>query len=506
MQHATEKILIREFANRIRTVVAQRPDDQEALRRARVATRFYHSFCSSCPTPQLLPLRHVPVFPVRTHSRGVNLPTEIWTQIIGNVSNWVDREGRMYRSEETKTLMSLARTCSLFQHITEDYIYRLLPFRGHSWEVWRFHFSISIEPRRANLVRSLFLWWGDEHQRLVDLVRACPNLGSLALRWVSGSRFSESSQRHEEGMKRLLQSCPQVRTFRFPGTSQPLHEDADLGIRAAQFYKELTELETDMNTGWATHALSHYDFSNLTTLSLGQPFPKYGIHDPYWIPPAVYANVPRLQKLVLSVGLIDFTSLKDACIGWGHTLQHICLDTRTQVYEDFGDLLPFLPALEEMVLLSSGVDPVTQTIIESITRSRRLTTSRLRTVVLGRLPKCHVLMPYPSWAPPIDSALQSMMDILHPTLETLYLACHRSVQRPCLDHLKKAKKLRQLRIYFEEDVKQEDIDELAECTELKNLRQEHQLLDGGEYSCLTGGEPFELQFREYGHGWGERTW
>ncbi|KAM0490513.1 hypothetical protein ACHAP8_011505 [Fusarium lateritium] len=507
MEHVTQKIVIEDFVNRVRTVAAQRPDDQEALRRARVAVRFYRSFCSSCPTPQLQPLRHVSVFPVQTHRRGVTLPTETCMQIIGYVSDWIEREGTMRRSEETKTLMSLARTCKLFQHIAEGHIYRLLPFRGRFSDVWRFHFSISVEPRRTTLVRSLYIWWGDEYRRLIDVVRTCPNLSSLALRWVPERAFQDLTpdylEKHAESMKELLQSCPQVRTFKFSGASQTHRGIAAPDMHVAQFYKELTELETVINYGWAMHALSHYDFSNITVLSLRHTVPNYRVHSSCMIPPGVYQSIPGLRKLVLEAELADFVFLRRACAAWGSSLQHFCLHTKSRICEDVVFLISYLPVLEELLILDDGF--VNRQMIEGITKHSCLKTSRLRTIVLGGLDRWSISRPYLWREEPVDQALQCMIDALHPTLETLYLGHHRPVQRPCLKHLKQATNLRRLRIHIEEDAKQEDIDELAECTKLQTLQSKKQLTCG-EYLYLVGGEPCELQSHGYERGWGENTW
>ncbi|PTD06898.1 hypothetical protein FCULG_00005497 [Fusarium culmorum] len=478
---------VKEFAERVRKVYLQRPNDEEAGRRAQVAAQYYHDFHHSCPTPPLQPLHPLETaIPVEEKDVVFSLPMEIYMNIIGCAGDQIGVG---------------TRTCKLFQYIAEEHIYRLLPFRGLADKVWQFQFSITIEPRRASLVRSLYIRWDEENencQRLIDIVRACPNVHSLALKWMSPRRVRGYRRRNlrddgSSSMRELFRSCPKVKTFRFSGFPPDSYSIPD--IHEASFYSHITELETDVDSIWGHTALTRYDFSNVTTLHLGQGFPEFiAFSMPARIPRPVYQNITGLRNLEISIRRVDFISLKDACIAWGPTLQRLCL--RIPDYDDdyrFGELIRHFPFLEEFLVLSKK--RLKRKLINSITTSSWLTTPRLRTVVLGDTSPHFITELSNVLGKPIEKALEALIDTLHPTLETLYMGYHTPVQTSLLQHLKKAKNLRRLRLYLEEDAKQEDIDGLSECTKLDTFR----VVRGNRtYPSLIAGELIEVQRWEGG--------
>jgi hypothetical protein len=496
--HSDTKLLVRKLANGARLVAVKKPGDEEAQRRAQVAVHLYHDLFSPCPTPRLLEVRPAEMVRQPTRRRAAySLPTEIYIEIIRHVAECHERGNT--------TLQSLACTCILFQEIAEEHMYRLPSSKrcfGLGPEVFIFYFSIMIDPRRAKRVQSLSVMWDykyDDHQQLVDIVRACPNLRTLTLRWKSGfaSRALNTKRlkKHTKDMNALLASCPAVTTFKFFESLWARRPLTFPGLQPAQFFEQLTELE--MDTAFECPVLLSYDFSNLRSLTVRQRV--YDMN--YKIPPQIYGNFPRLQNLDLSTMTINFTSLKNACIAWGPTLRHLrfCVDNG-QTANAVGELLYFLPALEGLWVLSRS--STTRKVIEDITKNSCLNSLRLRTICLKSFISETMRGFSLAKLEPIDQALEDMINILHPTLETLYLEYHRPLKSRFLGHLKKAKNLRRFRFNLQKYVEEGDLIDLVEGRpKLEIIRPCKRDNRATDYPCIISGEVIPMTY--WGRGWGE---
>ncbi|KAF4446986.1 hypothetical protein F53441_9457 [Fusarium austroafricanum] len=362
------------LTNNLRTIALQRPNDPEAQRRAQAAVDLYEQAAQSNPFPQITQPRQ----PAKIH-QPVNvvysLPTEIYQAIIHCiVANYSEdiylgygtmTERRLHlRRERADTLAALACCCRLFQELVEPYLYkhpRSEKLVANSHSSWLFRFSLAIEPRRADLVKSLTLQW-DEGEGVMEywaeIAHLCPNLNRLTI----ADNNWESSRPMDVQLGKLFAACPNVTAFSFNCFILPEGDVFnDLAANTEQqfntFAQQLKYLTLCTSEQWILKRVLPYQFPNLKSLFLhcidrsddkvlSKKLPELAI------------QCPSLERLsVGDVQIFRVQHLLDACKIWGPTLKAIYIDEIDDVFGPDGRgscpnpitrILRHLPVLGEL--------------------------------------------------------------------------------------------------------------------------------------------------------------
>lgn len=462
------------------------PNDVEAQQRAKAVADFY-SEVEEFTKHEYLPDEAVHRRVSAGHSKGKAdiLPIEIYHQILGYVDELP------FRARQ-RTFTALACSCSKLRNLAEPYIYNYPPDLETIDRQWRLLFTLTVNPRLGQLIRSLKLsWWMEGYNRhlLKKILSTTPNIHTLTLR--RGPEFHEACKLQEDDVEFIswvLNACPNLGSFSYLTgkeleTSEALNlqnwraarpEDYDKFAQDARFAptRHLTQLSLEGVANWIEQLLLPHASSKLQSLSL-----KHGLE--FGQNPRLILELARLSPSLQTLSIVSSNSrlrgILQAFKTWGSTLRSLHLDTfrlpSDERITSFEEVLPSMTALEDLTLgwrFSCSVQT-----LEAIVHSQP--SPRFKSLDIRRMK----LVPGEALQHRVEKALASLLSSHSPTLTRLRLMERLNNQElpdqvlvgpSVFQSCRQAKKLRQLWILPTPEVESSDVDGLLEtCPELGSI-------------------------------------
>ncbi|KAF5025521.1 hypothetical protein F66182_2426 [Fusarium sp. NRRL 66182] len=443
----------------IQTTANQKPFDPTAQRRALAATEFVNSFTvSSLDTCKRE--RCQPPLPTEPISRFTGLPIELHQLVISHVDEF-DPGSRQ------RTLVALCCSCKTLMNLAETYLYAHPQDLSNVRRQWTFLFSISVEPARGHLVRSLRLLWlgtGENSQVLVDIARACPNASELFVQRGQGWGDGSSTSQVDIGqMAALLGACPRLTSLHYSTTfednstdgetAQPWLRKVSQDARFKQRAQKMSSLNMSGSSGWLVQILLPHVSSTLTSLHLSTDVSLGDRPHPL---SELSRQSPSLQSLVVQQTLSTSADLEAACKKWGSTLQLLNIASIEGISDWVTQIMPYMKVLNTLILgpgccvLSSDV--------EAIARSAPL----LRYISFGDLDFPANGSDEDVATDGMNLALSQMIDTHSSILQHLDLGYNVRVGRRVVQACVKATKMRALFLRPSSDTEALEIDCLLE--------------------------------------------
>lgn len=374
---------IRKSTEHLESVALNSPADAKAQSRAKAAVDFCKDFESVLGSEEsqqgIGGLHYVeedngnnhPNDPIpassdsQTVSKAVPLPHELYLRIISFVDGFDSR----WRS---KTLALLCSTSHLFRHFAEQFLYTRPPDLDTMGQQWQFLFTLTIQPRLRDLVRSLHLrWWmrNENGGLLVNIARFTPSLQALTIFHEGPGRgfyARDVLSHHAIDLASLLGLCPKVTEFKyhtdqedieFPDNDDDDEPEITYGIfeepwttpsgenfggqlvkdpRFAAFARQLTHLDLDGETNLLEKALTLHLSTNLRSLTIKHPCHSFD-RPPF--PRHLPQQCPHLEKLWVFSHCLEAPPVLTACLEWANTLRDLFIGDRNYETGDTGEYL-----------------------------------------------------------------------------------------------------------------------------------------------------------------------
>jgi hypothetical protein len=459
-----------QLARLSRTVASNKPGDQNAQRRAQAAASFVNDMKDYSPDSGEEEVLSV-------HSLGGNnslspvLPIELYQLIINYVAS-LDYKFRQ------NTLVALSSTCRLFMGLAEEHLYSHPRDLDDIRQQWLFLYSLTLEPTRATLVKSLRLLWlcnGANSQLLIDIVASCRD--SQALLIQRGDDVQDSWKiSHDDmlNMGALLRACPQVTSLHYStmvdwapegdrytdtvdvtldGVVNPLSDDAHL----KQAMRQLSNLTLCGQAEWLVNGLFPHLAKSLTSLRLTQDVSLGNWENPLT---QLSQQCPFLEDLEIRQTLDTASDLEEACKAWGKSLKSLKISSIAEVSAWVARIMPSMVSLEELFL---GYGCLVQTEdIEAIACSK----SPLKQIGLGDMQSSEEQ----TASDALNAVLVAMIEAHSSTLQYLGMNADPSVDIIVLQACRKAKGLRSLAIWLHAIPESTDVDILLDaCVDLDDV-------------------------------------
>ncbi|KAF5551293.1 hypothetical protein FMEXI_3411 [Fusarium mexicanum] len=421
------------------------------------------------------------------------LPTEIYQMIVEHIVLHYDSCSNDQKAIRAKTLLSLARTSTTLQCLTEPYLYsfpeysRLESSRGLD----RFRLSLAVSSRRENLVRALEIEWGPQISSqllVIDIARRCPNLRTLILNPPETDwQEDEFSQTCNDNLANLFSVCPKVRNLclatYFPEDFPIPEQDR----RIEEFVGQLSHVDLSGSGSWAQKAILPYLSPNL--ISFMMTFPEDDLTGFLEI---LGQRCPVLQRLRLTGWGITPEDLSTLCKGLGSTLKLLCIDDLNYDGSVLSLFVPHMQVLEHLILGTNfplqGQDMEVMSSLSClrtfISDVRNDSTSNL---FLGEADI------------DLNRAVASFLSAHRMTLETVWLASLHKWDRDVFENLKLVPNLGSVGLSFMEGLERQDIDDLLKaCPKLQEALDLENRLD----TMFSGGtKSHDLSIGYHYHKW-----
>ncbi|RGP62590.1 hypothetical protein FSPOR_9169 [Fusarium sporotrichioides] len=402
------------LAQLARTVAVEKPDDENAQRRAQAATAMVAQVTASLLNSSVFPpsegdedahpsesgkqdlssldsakrsVRDHTSLPEPSHRTRTWLPTEIYQLIIGHIDE-------LHGRSKQNTLYALSYSCKILARIAERFLYAHPRGLKNVEQQWMFLYSLRLEPTRAAYIKSLELICPSDATNmdlLINIASSCPNVKDLLVeRGDSMDDAHYLSKAYTMYIGSLLSACSPLETLRYQARASEVYpdpeafDDDDLdeqGNLSAPLtypgFKEtgpsLKRLSIGDSSDWLIQLMAPHLSSNLTSLTIGPENNPTG-ETPLTI---LAGQCPHLQELILEYTLVESSDLEQACKRWGSTLRTLKV---AHMEEDSDWLAEIMPSMTALKNLDSGMASACLTSdIEGIAQS----TSPLEQIVLG---------------------------------------------------------------------------------------------------------------------------
>lgn len=445
------------------------------------------------------------------------LPTEIYQMIVEHIVSHYDRRNDDHKAIRAKTLLSLTRTSTTLQYLTEPYLYsfpddsRLESYQGKE----RFRLSLAVDSRRANHVQVLDFEWDTQVQSrrlIIDIARRCPNLRLLGLRLPKkDSGGDEFNQAYVDHLADLFFVCPNVRKLRFTTYCRKV----DLPIpeknaRVAKFAGQLSYVEMDGGGAWFQKAMLPYLSKNLISFNaIHTNSPQY--EDLPGFLETLSQRCPVLQRLKIKCNGITLADLTTLCKALGSTLKLLCLDCLDGDGSVLSMLVPRLQVLEHLML---GNDISLH--VQDLKAMSSL--SCLRTFIADGMDYSYNYTGNffrGETDTDVDRALASFIHAHRTTLETMWLHSDHRLDRGVFDNLKLVPNLGCVGLCLMEELERKDVDDLLEaCPKLRGASDIDECLDDmfGDAVSLEGRRNLWIGYWrptmwfEFDYPWSDTSW